>query len=184
MIAALELEPARRHPHQGAVLDRVPIHWIRAPLYVLRPKEEPDLSLAYPRRADETLDAFRGNRGEETVLAVAKARPVIVASPHREIRLGHAVRVVPVYSYNEGGSLERQREAIARGEIPWALHLQAGEMVYEGAVLLNQARAMPWEVIASLGARPLASLTETSTSLLLKRLGEYSQILDRRECEP
>jgi hypothetical protein len=43
---------------------------------------------------------------------------------------------------------------------------------------------MPWEVVASLGARPLASLTETSTSLLLKRLGEYSQILDRRECEP
>ncbi len=160
------------------------MHWVQHPLYVIRPKETPQLEQTYPRRADEVTDAFRGNRGEETILAVAKARPVIIVSAFLELRMGRAVRVVPLYSYNEGVSLARQRNEIADGDIPWALHLAQGEGMHEGAVLLNQVRTSDWESLQTLRPKQLASLTDPSLALLLFRLSQYDSVMNRREWIP
>jgi mRNA-degrading endonuclease toxin of MazEF toxin-antitoxin module len=160
------------------------VHWIQHPLYVLRPKDEPQLERIYPRRAKEVSDAFRGQRGEETVLAVAKARPVIIVSAFPELRMGRAVRMVPLYSYNEGGSLERQRDDIVKGDIPWGCHLAQGQGMHEGVALLNQVRTSDWESVQTLSPKQVASLTDPSLALLLFRLSQYDSVMNRREWIP
>jgi hypothetical protein len=171
------LAPPKRSLHQGAVFGRVPIPWLPPPLWVLRPKHRrfEDMTACL---ADDAGDVFAGDQGEETVLVRAKARPVVVLSPHRELRNARQVRVVPLYSYGGDSSLGRMRPAIEAGEVAAAFHLKgdAALGIHDGVLRLDLTQP----VHAHFLDNPIASLTDAAFADLLGRLGRYVKALDRR----
>jgi mRNA-degrading endonuclease toxin of MazEF toxin-antitoxin module len=171
------LVASKRSIHQGAVFGRVPIGWLPPPLWVLRPKDRPFEDMR-PCLADDAHDLFVGDRGEETVLVRSKARPVVVLSPHRELRNLRQVRVVPLYSYRSDSSLSRLRPAIEGGEIAGAFHLvgDAALDIDDGVLRLDQVQP----VHAHFLTLQLASLTDAAVAGLLGQAGRYVQALDRR----
>jgi len=172
------LTSPRRCIHQGAVFARVPTPWLPPPLWVLRPRQwsYPDMS---PRLASQMADLFAGEDGEEAVVLRAKARPVVVVSPHPELRHLRQVRVVPLYSYRSESALTRMRPAIESGTVAGACHLVGSQRfgIEDGVLRLDQAQA----VHAAFLDRQVASLSETALGSLLTQLGRYVQALDRRD---
>jgi mRNA-degrading endonuclease toxin of MazEF toxin-antitoxin module len=170
------LVPPKRSIHQGAVFGRVPTPWLPPPLWVLRPKQRPFRDMA-PRLAEEVDDLFVGNQGEEALVVHAKARPVVVLSPHRELRHLRQVRVVPLYSYRDN-SLGRMRPAIEAGEVAGAFHL-AGEVglgVEDGVLRLDQMQSVHAHHLSN----QVASLTDAAFASLIRRIALYVEALDRR----
>lgn len=171
------LVPAKRSMHQGAVFGRVPVPWLPPPLWVLRPKQRTFLDMS-PRLAEDMDDLFTGNQGEETLVVHAKARPVVVLSPHRELQHLRQVRVVPLYSYRDDNSLGRRRPAIEAGELAGAVHLVGDPAlgIEDGVLRLDQMQS----VQAHFLSEQLASLNEAALASLLTRIGRYVLALDRR----
>ncbi|HEY7200257.1 MAG TPA: type II toxin-antitoxin system PemK/MazF family toxin [Candidatus Dormibacteraeota bacterium] len=167
----------KRSIHQGAVFSRVPIPWLPPPLWVLRPKRHSFRETA-PRLADEVNDLFAGDQGEETLVVRAKARPVVVLSPYRELRHLRQVRVVPLYSYRGDNSLGRLRTAIEAGELAGAFHLAGdGRLGIEDGVLrLDQIQSVDSHYLSE----QIASLTDAAFASLVSRISRYVQTLDRR----
>lgn len=170
------LVPPKRSIHQGAVFRRVPIPWLPPPLWVLRPKQRPFRDMV-PRLAEDVDDLFAGNQGEEALVVHAKARPVVVLSPHRELRHLRQVRVVPLYSYRDNG-LSRMRAAIEADQVAGAFHLagDAGLHVEDGVLHLDQMQS----VHAHCLSEQVASLTDAAFASLAARVALYVQALDRR----
>ena len=171
------LKPPRAGIHQGAVYAGVPLVWVTAPLWIMRPKAG-TYDAMQPRRADEVADAFVGADGREVVLAQAKARPVVVLSNHAELRRLRQARVVPLYSYNAEGGVARLRLEIERGRVGAAFHLSGdtGLRIYDGALRLDQMQPVDSEFLS----RQVASMSDRALAALLDHAVRYLRTLDRR----
>jgi len=108
----------------------------------------------------------------------AKARPVVVLSPYRELRHLRQVRVVPLYSYRSDSSLGRLRPAIEAGELAGAFHLagDAGLGIEDGVLRLDQMQSIHVHFLSD----QIASLTDAAFAGLVNRIARYVQVLDRR----
>lgn len=107
----------------------------------------------------------------------AKARPVVVLSPHRELRQ-RQIRVVPLYSYRQDSALSRLRPAIEAGEQAGAFHL-AGDAtlgIRDGVLRLDQAQSVHVDFLVE----QVGSLTDAALAGLIERLARYVRVLDRR----
>lgn len=171
------LAPPKRSIHQGAMFSRVPISWLPPTLWVLRPKDR-RFEETTPELARDAGDLFVGSQGEETLLVQAKARPVVVLSPYRELREMRQVRVVPLYSYRAHGALERMRSAIEAGDVVGAFHLSgdAGLGIDDGVLRFDRMQPIHADYLSA----QVASLTDAAFASLASRIARYVQALDRR----
>lgn len=178
---ALTPRRVRHGLHQGAIVDRVPITWVEAPLWLVRPKNAPRLEQAELVPAASLTDAFTGDRGEETVVAMAKARPVVVVSPAVELRRRDTYRVAPIYSYNPGSFWDRRRADVQAGNIPYAIHLNPGQGLHAGVVRLDQITAVRLGLAGDAGGHCVAALDASDLAVLLEHYSRYVVLLDQAE---
>ncbi len=171
------LAPPKRSIHQGAVFSRVPISWLPPTLWVLRPKHRRFEEME-PRLARDADEVFVGGQGEETLLVQAKARPVVVLSPYRELREMRQVRVVPLYSYRTENALSRMRSAIEAGDVSGAFHLSgdAGLGIDDGVLRFDRIQAIHADYLSE----QVATLTDAAFAGLVTRIARYVQVQDRR----
>jgi mRNA-degrading endonuclease toxin of MazEF toxin-antitoxin module len=171
------LRPPQSGVHQGAVYARVPIPWLRPPLYVMRPRARAYEDMT-ATRADRATDVFAGDEGSEVLVAQAKARPVVVLSTSTELRRLRQVRVVPLYSYRRGSALDRLQKEIRDGGIAGAFHLSGDQScgIRDGALRLDQMQAVDSDFLN----HQVASLTDGALGALLDQIARYVRLLDRR----
>ena len=174
MVHTLSCEAPRAGLHQGAVVSGVPIPWLPRAITLIRPAGRSHQFVPLT----DSPDAFASTTddGMETIVAVAKARPVIVVSPGWEIENGAGVRVVPLYSWTQATVPEREK--ILAGERPALMHLAPYRRLRDGVVKLHQQQSVFLGHLQH--GRHVASLTSDSLAELLGRLARYAVILDDR----
>jgi len=130
-----------------------------------------------PCLARDATDVFAGDEREEMVIVPAKARPVVVLSPHRELRQ-RQIRVVPLYSYRQDSALSRLRPAIEAGQQAGAFHLvgDAELGVHDGVLRLDQAQSVHVDFLVE----QVGSLTDAALAGLVDHLARYVRAFDRR----
>jgi len=170
-VALIATAPARRGLRQGAVYAAAPVFWIPEDLRISRPHGSVDWSAMRGEDWRTVANRFRVGDHVELVLARAKARPVVVASHDRDLRARRTVRVVPVYSYNQGTFAERERRRIEAGEVPPLLHINAVGTLREGYVDLHQATTVPRVFLDD--ADHVADLDDLSLATLLHHYATY-----------
>jgi mRNA-degrading endonuclease toxin of MazEF toxin-antitoxin module len=158
--------------------------WVDHPLWLVRPKNTARLDEAALVPVASVSDAFRGDRGEETVVAMAKARPAIVISPAAELRRGDTYRVAPIYSYNPGSFWDRRRSDLQAGHIPYAIHLNAGAGLHAGVVRLDQVAVIPRGAVTESGGGVIGALHAPSLAVLLDHYSRFVAIFDQSEVVP
>lgn len=171
------LRPPHLHVHQGALYVRVPVAWVPPPLWVMRPKHRPFEDMG-AKRADELSDVFVGDDGQESILAQAKSRPVVVLSTFSELRRLRQVRVVPLYSYRQSSALARLRSEIEDGKVGSVFHLAGDDAlgIHDGALRLDQAQPVDGQFLT----QQTASLSDGALAALMEHLARYVRAFDRR----
>jgi len=132
----------------------------------------------WPKRADELSDAFVGEDGQETVVAQAKARPVVVLGTFSELRRLRQARVVPMYSYRQDSALGRLRGEIEDGKVGSAFHLAGDDAlgIHDGALRLDQAQPVDGGFLT----QQAASLSDGALAALVEHLARFIRAFDRR----
>ncbi|HZK74866.1 MAG TPA: hypothetical protein VFD88_12790 [Clostridia bacterium] len=159
---------------QGALFTGLPMTWFPDELFVMRPKGETKMRKLAPVKAAEASPPVGG---QEWVFLLAKMRPGLILSPASEVKSGF-VRFLGFFSYNEGGSLARNRDRIERGEIPSAFHLSGDSAlgVHEGALKLDRVPQIPravFEPAYGLNVREIATLDHGRMAQLLLHFQQY-----------
>ena len=171
---SLQCEAPRAGLHQGAVFTGVPVAWLPREITLVRPAGRSHEFVALRDAPDAFADP--ASDGMETMVAVAKVRPVIVVSPGWEIESGSGVRVLPVYSWTS--ATDAERDQVVAGDRPALLHLSAFRRLHDGVVKLHQQQSVYIGHLRQ--GRHVASLTSDSLAELLGRLARYAVILDDR----
>ncbi len=161
----------------------MPIIWVDRPLWLVRPKNAARLDEAQLVPATSVTDAFAGDRGEETIVVMARARPAVVVSPAAELRRSDTYRVAPIYSYKAGSFWERHRADVVAGNVPYAVHLSGGQGLHEGVVRLDQIAWVPASLVTESGGRQVAALNPADVAVLLDHSGRYVALLDQAETD-